>query len=77
VSSPGGELGTVDYDAPSETLTLINRNTALARKVLLLGHSVKAQHADVAGTPSTTTTRYSRSSSHRACRSTQDSLVKG
>lgn len=45
----GVELGSVEYDTSTETLTLINRNVALARKVLLLGHSVKAQHADVAG----------------------------
>ena len=43
------ELGVVEYDPGRETLTLINRNVALARNVLLLGHSVKAQHADVAG----------------------------
>jgi hypothetical protein len=45
----GAELGVVEYDAPTEKLTLVNRNVALARRVLLLGHSVKAQHADVAG----------------------------
>jgi hypothetical protein len=43
------ELGVVEYDPSREALTLINRNVALGRNVLLLGHSVKAQHADVAG----------------------------
>jgi hypothetical protein len=36
-TEPEPEVGTLDYCAATKTLTLINRNVALHRRVLLLG----------------------------------------
>lgn len=43
------ELGRIVYSAARERLTLINHDTALMRKVLLLGFSKKASNKEVIG----------------------------
>lgn len=42
-------FGSLHYDKDKKTLTLINRNTQLPTKVLLLGYSSKRGHHDVIG----------------------------
>lgn len=44
-----GELGLLEYNEDSQCLTLVNYNTALHRKVLLLGYSKKSNHHDIIG----------------------------
>ena len=38
------ELGFLEYSGDSKSLTLVNHDTALQRKVLLLGYSQKSSH---------------------------------
>ena len=42
-------LGSLIYDASRETLNLINHNTALRTKVLLMGYTSKVDHHDIIG----------------------------
>ena len=42
-------LGSIFYDQKNKTLNLINHNTRLEDKVLLLGYTSKSAHADVIG----------------------------
>ena len=42
-------FGSLHYDRDKKTLTLINRNTQLPTKVLLLGYTSKRGHHDVIG----------------------------
>ena len=42
-------LGSIFYDQENKTLNLINHNTRLEDKVLLLGYTSKIAHADVIG----------------------------
>lgn len=42
-------LGSILYDKENKTLSLVNHNTRLEDKVLLLGYTSKSGHADVIG----------------------------
>ena len=42
-------LGSLAYDKEKKTLTLVNHNTQLHTKVLLLGYTSKRGHHDVIG----------------------------
>ena len=43
------KLGSLIYRGDSQSLALVNHNTALQRKVLLLGYSKKSSHHDIIG----------------------------
>lgn len=43
------QLGLISYDAARQRLVMVNRGVELTRKVLLLGYSSKATHANVIG----------------------------
>ena len=45
----GVELGSLVYSEEDKSLALVNRDTSLQRKVLLLGYSKKASHHDIIG----------------------------